>query len=296
MAERARGVGVRWAGSVLALLMLFGCGEEEPADVPVSTTPSVATTETTSDTGGQPTSTAPTTFASTTPTTVVDEQSPLKGKDIPPEGIRGQFEFFQEGDGSCRGLPAGPPRALVEREQIEIGQFFAICFPGFPLHQSVAAEVRLPDGTVRRSQMTDIDPDGVANWFWSTLPGDPLGVYAVTATRGSLTGTGAFTVLPASRPGILIPLPHAAPAGSTFQIGIFGFEPNATVPLYVYRKVGRPYEFVTVLSVKVDAQGQTLYQLQTDTDDPPGEYCFVHRGLKASPNYACGGLSTMLVQ
>ncbi len=228
---------------------------------------------------------------------MVDEPSPLKRKDIPPEGIRSQFEFFQEGDGSCRGLPAGPPRALVERERIEIGQFFAICFPGFPLHQSVTAEVRLPDGTIRRSPMTDIDFDGVANWFWSTVPGDPLGAYAVTATLGSLTGTGTFTVLPASRPGILVPLPHTAPAGATFQIGIFGFEPNATVPLYVYRNLPEgPYEFVTVLSVKVDAQGQTLYELQTDADDPPGEYCFLHRGLKASPDYACGGLNLILVQ
>ena len=48
MAERARGDRVRWAGPILALVMLFGCAGDdgqEPIDDPGSaTTPSVVTT------------------------------------------------------------------------------------------------------------------------------------------------------------------------------------------------------------------------------------------------------------
>ena len=165
------------------------------------------------------------------------------------------------------------------------------------MHQPVDAEVRLPDGTIRRTDVTEIDFDGVAYLSWYALPGDPVGDYAVRATRGRLTGTGTFTVSPASRPDILVAPPTLAPAGTTFRIGIVGFEPNATVPLFVYRNLeGGPYEFVTTLSIKVDAQGQTLYELPTHTDDPRGEYCFLHRGPKASPEYACGGLSTIVLQ
>lgn len=279
-------------GAGMAMLSLTGCsnGNEVGTGPTGVSTPATGESATTESTG-----TATTSRSGTTGTAA--PASPLQRKDVPPQGIKNQFEFFQEGDGACRALPPGPPRALVERSTLEIGQFFLICFPGFAA-QALDAEVRLPNGSVRRSRVTDIDlDDGVPYLSWYALPGDPTGTYTVSATQGSLKGTGKFAVDTASRAGVLVAPPASGPPGTTFRIGVFGFEPNATVPLYTYRSAGRgAYEYVTTLAVKVDAKGQTLYELKTQPDDPTGAYCFLHRGPKGAPDYACGGLSGIILQ
>ncbi len=313
---------VRWAPLLAVVLLFAACGGGDgegrtPAGGGTSDTATTGSDGSATTTGSDPSSatTAPpgtTSNVTTAPGSgggtgpgggspqAQSEQSLLQRRDAPPSGIRSQFEFFQEGNGFCRGLPSGPPRALVEVNPVEIGQFFAICFPDFVKHRPVNAEVTLPNGDVRRSLVTDIDTDGVAYWAWSALPGDPLGAYGVSATQDAVRGTGTFTVNRASRPGILVPPPHLGPPGTTFRLAIFGFEPNEMVPVYVYRTGtnggGGLYDFVTTLSVPVDAEGQAIYELRTRADDPRGTYCFLHRGPKAAPTYACGGLASIYLQ
>ena len=57
--------------------------------------------------------------------------------------------------------------------------------------------------------------------FWSALPDDPLGIYRVVATQGSVSAAGDFNVVTATAPRMFIQ-PYEGPPGTAFSIGLAG--------------------------------------------------------------------------
>jgi hypothetical protein len=191
------------------------------------------------------------------------------------------------------GLDQSRPAAVVEFDELHIAMSFTICFPGFKPHQPVQAEVRLPDGSSRRMKVQDYSIDeGVPNWYWHSLPGDPVGVYEVSASQASLRGTGSFTVARASIPYLNVAPRNDGPPGTTFSLAMAGFTPNAEETLYLYHQSyddnDSVYRYLTSLTLRMDGNGELLYFIPTSSDDRHGAYCFVDRGPKAAPEYACG--------
>lgn len=262
------------------LLVLTACGggtEDEEAESGTSTTTDPAV------------STSSNAVSQTTSTELAAVGSPLQRRDVPPEGVKAQFQYFQEGDGSCIGVDKSKLAVVVEFNQPEVATSFTMCFAGFTPNQPVQAHVRLPDGKVRRISSESFSvPEGVPWASWTSVPGDPLGTYEVTATQGSLTGRGSFTVSAASSPNLVAIEPSFGPAGSAFRFALAGFPPNRNLDLYLYRQsAAGTYEFLTTLSPRMDGKGETILTVQTAPDDPPGVYCLLRRGPKAAPDYFC---------
>lgn len=275
--------------AIALLVTLSGCGNGNGNDgVPNAR---VETEETTTFS----TAAAPTTHAVSSSGS--SDASLLKRRDAPPQGIKAQFEFFQEGDGACRGLDTTRPAAVVELPQPTIGMVFIICFPGFTPNRPVQAEVQLPDGSSRQMQVREYDfNEGIAQWFWYSLPGDPIGTHTVRATQGSVRGAGSFTITRATTPRVLVAPPNEGPAGTTFRVGMAGFTPNSETLFYLYRGIrGDRYEYLSSVVVRINATGEAIYPVTTRRDDPIGTYCFVFRGPKAAPDYACGGFASFTV-
>ncbi|MCA1692729.1 MAG: hypothetical protein LC733_11230, partial [Actinobacteria bacterium] len=270
MDPRTGPAGRRLWGLALALLLVLaacGGGSDEEAGSGTSTTePAVSTSSST--------------VSQTTSTELAAPGSPLQRRDVPPEGVKAQFEYFQEGDGACFGLDESRPAAVVDFEKPEMATSFIICFPGFAPNQPVQADVRLPDGKMRKISSESFNvPEGVPFSLWTAVPGDPLGTYEVTATQGALRGTGRFTVSVASSPNLVEIEPLFGPAGSVFRFALAGFPPNRNVELYLYRQTeAGPYSFLTTLSPRMDGKGETILTVHTAPDDPPGVYCLLRRG------------------
>ena len=264
------------AAIVVALLMSPACGGGGSTG---------GTSTTTGD--ATPSTSAP---APATTSPEASNEGALGRHDAPPEGVKAQFEFFQEGDGSCFGLDESKPAAVVDFPNPQIAMTFVICFPGFAPNQPVEADVQLPDGTVRTVSVTTFNsPEGVPALSWTSVPGDPLGVYKVSARQGSISGTGSFTVGAAATPRTVGIPPLAGPPGTTFRFGLAGFVPNSVVDLYLYRSgENGVHTYLTTVPVTMDGDGQAILSLPTAAGDPEGAYCFVRRGPKAAPDYSCG--------
>ena len=267
----------RWMfPTFVALLALVACGTtDQKAEIAgTSSVPPVESSTTAAITGST---------AGSTP-------GLLKRRDAPPEGVKAQFEFFQEGDGSCFGLDESKPAAVVDFPKPEIAMTFVVCFPGFAANQPVQADFRLPDGKGRRITATSFNsPGGLPFVAWTSVPGDPVGRYEVAATQGARTGTGTFTVSAASAPRMVAIEPSGGPPGTAFRFGLAGFVARSVVELYLYRSVGNgAHTYLTTAKAVMDDQGQTILSIPTAADDPKGSYCLIRRGPKAAPDYSCG--------
>lgn len=277
-ARRSRGL------VVVGLLVLSACGSsDQDGEVAGPTTTAAAT----SSSGGATQTTAGASGTTRVTSPAGSVEGALKRRDVPPEGVKAQFEHFQEGDGSCFELDESKPAAVVDFPRTEIASTFVICFPGFADDKPVQADVRLPDGKVRKISATFYNSFGVPNASWTAVPGDPLGRYDVSATQGTLKGTGSFTVTAASLPSMVEIEPAQGPPGTTFRFGIAGFEANSTVDLYLYKVDGGTHSYLTKVAAAMDGQGQTVFSFPTAKDDPKGGYCFLRRGPKAALDYVC---------
>ena len=275
----------RFTGIVLVLLsFLSGCGG---AGVQQASNGGQATTNTGAGTSTTvPPATEEPTAPPSAPTTTLN---PLQRRDAPPEGVKAQFEFFQEGDGACFGLDDSKPAVVVDVPKPEIAMTFIICFPGFAHNEAVQADVHLPDGKVRKITAASFNAtSGIPYASWTTVPGDTLGTYDVRATQGTLQGTGTFTVAAASTPRTVGIAPTEGPPGTTFRFALAGFAARSDIDLYLYRSEGNGvYGYLTTVTATVDGNGQTILNFATSADDPKGSYCFVRRGPKAAPDYTC---------
>jgi hypothetical protein len=204
-------------------------------------------------------------------------ESPLKRRDVPPEGVAAQLSYFRGGGGVC--VPErrnDQPRIVMYNVQQEIATRSPICFMGLAYDQDIDARVMLPDGTMRQKRIAG--ELCCHSWDWESLPGDPLGEYIISARQGRIQVTGTFTIIAATAPRILV-LPPYAPAGTTFRIALAGFPPQQRVPLHLYRVGGETcqeppcWSYASALPpAQMDEHGETIYSLSTQPDDPRGGY------------------------
>jgi hypothetical protein len=271
----------RLTGSVLlALLFLSACKDGGRQGRTAGTTTTVP---------GSPTSTVD----GSTPTTVDPALGALQRKDAPPEGVKEQLDFFayyQGPEASCSGLEGSKPAVVVSTPNAGMATAFAMCFPGFTPKQPVDVDVRAPDGEVRRVTASEYTfPEEVAYATWTTVPGDELGEYKVTATQGRRRARGGFSVEPATSPSSVAVEPTTGPAGTTFRFGFAGFDADRVIETYLYRNMGRgDHGYLTAIPVTTDEDGQAVLGIPTTPDDPKGSYCLIRRGPGASPDYFCG--------
>lgn len=100
--------------------------------------------------------------------------SPFQQRDVPPEGVLAQFEYFSEGNGVCDFDAAGEPAVQLESKAIRapsdqrfgeahwvgqrvgeawVGQPATICFGGFDDDGVIDVEIVRPDGTVEARRL-----------------------------------------------------------------------------------------------------------------------------------------------
>lgn len=264
--------------SAALIMTLTACGSDEGVRPDLTTTTSlIAPTPQETITTSQPTTTT-----STTQTTGL-----LSQRDVPPGGVVDQFEFFQEGNGLCfdavRPVPSVVPEGWPEADVTSMGFPMTLCFPGF--EEGATIEIRRPDGGFETNTLTFFY-DGIGNDAWRPIPGSPLGQYLVTVTQPSAVAEGQFTVVPADAPGIQLVYPNSdgfnqplfasVILGEPFYIGLWGFEPDETVELYLYeRNDAGPFEYRTRTQTQVGPDGTAIFQVDTFLSDPLGTYCVV---------------------
>jgi hypothetical protein len=281
----------RWAIAA-ALCGLLSCGGEgspstESGAGSPETTAATATTTLSATTASSRVG-ASTTGSTARSATTATTSPPLDG---PRAGARKYVDLYLGGGGvrACGGSSTGPPEVAVLRQwsggttgEVEIGANANICFYRFSRTSPLEATVTLPTGVVRRFSTPSPSSSDGGYWAWSSLPGDPVGTYSVTATQGSATATTTFQVVPPGGPRLSIVDPHSGRPGMTLQIILAGFIPNSTVPIDVYQpdptapspQVGYSRSF----TVQVDGRGSATSSFTTRTTD--GEGCLVFAGTR----------------
>ncbi len=163
-------------------------------------------------------------------------------------------------------LTASPEVFTLDQPK-EIATRFAICFRGFAPNQNVSAQVTRPDLVLETNEITTTERGG-AGLFYESMPGDPLGVYAVSAIQGALQVTTTFTITTTTQPRILV-TPPSGPPGTTFQVVLAGFQPVELVPLHLFFNTNYdPPEPLQQPIAQVDYQGTGVFFLETQGRAP----------------------------
>jgi hypothetical protein len=119
---------------------------------------------------------------------------------------------------------------------------------------------------------------------WAALPGDPLGVYQVTAVQGGLRAHGRIVVEQWREPRLMViggvideDQRVTVRPGRTVGIAIAGFRPHRSIGLlFFYTTNLDPYpkrlRFRAWTPVETDASGAAVFHLRTAPSDPRGCY------------------------
>jgi len=210
------------------------------------------------------------------------DRSPFRQQEVPPPGVAAQLGFEAGGE-SCQAVPAAGlgPRVTLYEDVFAQASPVLICMTGFQPNQPVVVQIVGPAGVVRRVEEPG-DRDGAAQAVWIPFPTDALGTYTVTALQSGVQAVNTFTLRPVQYPALVL-APDGGGPGTTFQIGLAGFQPHQRVALFLYRSgvtgdcadVFLDCQWVYLAALppaEVDAQGQTIYHLPTRADDPENRY------------------------
>lgn len=204
------------------------------------------------------------------------ETSPLQNSpELPPEGIAGNMPVGGNA-GGC-----GDPRAdrtepfvFLEKSSIEINEGSKICgFSFFPPGEDTHAQITPPN---RRARDLEPQPGADPLWFWAPAVDEPLGEYVITVFKGDKRATATMRVIAASEPRAQV-LPRHGSIGTTFQVGLAGFQPGQSIALYLYSHQGGDFKYKTALpAITADEHGEMQIDLTTRPGDPPGRYFVTH--------------------
>jgi hypothetical protein len=179
------------------------------------------------------------------------------------------------------GGDSDPTPHITLPDPVEMLLSFRICFIGFDPTQEIDGSIQASDGTVVASdEVPIIQLSGTGTWRLTVYPEDPIvpnETYTVTGTQGAATVATLPLVVSSSERRIAVKPPFSGPAGSTFSVALAGFDPQESVPLYLYSCQGagaiQTCTFVRDLPlVQMDENGQGLFSVPTSPEDPPGGY------------------------
>ena len=206
--------------------------------------------------------------------------SPLRQRDLPPSAMAGLLSFFTQGGSSADCWVSPGETADCE---VVIPGGVAWHFSGFDPDSEVDVVVQRADGS-RVARRVPLEPStynpaySFGEWEWAVLPGDPAGIYTITATgRARQVSRQLVVNPPLARPRSYV-YPSQAPAGSTFTIALTGFAPNQLVDLDLFRSSdcrapGGTFLFASRLKqLRVNARGEAVDALRTFAQDPACRY------------------------
>lgn len=138
---------------------------------------------------------------------------------------------------TCPGAAPAAPSFCLLPTILERGAFAYLIAHGFPAGTKIDVTVRPPKG--QRVAISDrTDAQGFADFHWYALNDEPLGEYKVTARGGGQTFDGAFTVVKAASPHLIVQ-PRTAPASAAAVIvSVAGFQPTENLIVARYRSAG----------------------------------------------------------
>ncbi len=138
---------------------------------------------------------------------------------------------------TCPGAAPDAPSLCLLPTILERGTFAYLMAHGFPAGTRIDVTVQ-PPRSQRVAFSDQTDSQGFADFHWYALNDEPLGEYRVTARGGGQTFNGAFTVVAASSPHVVVQ-PRTAPANATSVIvSVAGFQPNENLIVARYRSSG----------------------------------------------------------
>ena len=208
----------------------------------------------------------------------------LQRRDTPPGGVAAQFEWFGlGGDEPCSDFDESQPGVFVEGAPPEVASWYALCVIGLGADFPIDVVVTPPDGSVRPHTIDAHSASpGRAILALQVFPGEPIGIYTVTATQQLSQVSGSYEILRSSVPRAIVIPPWEGPPGTAFRTAFAGFPPNSQIELDLYRyrlrTEGEIFGYLTTVPpAPTDRFGEATYELPTAADDPPGAYCLVYR-------------------
>jgi hypothetical protein len=251
-----------WVGVLAALIVLGGVGAPATGAAVATAQPLLA-------------------GRSATPIDAGEPESPLERDDLPPEGVAALFGFAVPAVGICTQADAKlRPDEVAWIGVKEVAESFFVCLEGFAPNLEIQVQALSHDDVVQSSHFP-ASPLGSGSWGLTIPPGDPRGVYVITAVQGPRRATGILWVEAASQPRIAV-LPRTGPPGTEFSIALAGFPPGQSVRLYLYRRTSGPacnpfpglcWKYATELKAPwIDESREALIHLRTRPDDVANSY------------------------
>jgi hypothetical protein len=281
----------RWIAAGFLLIAAVGGCAQAASERPASASPTTS-----------PTSVTPTEATTSELTPSPQPLSYLQRRDTPPGGVAAQFEWFGLGaDEPCSGFDGSQPGVLVDGTPPEVASYYVLCVIGLGEGAPIDVAVTLPDGSVRPYTIdADSAIQGLAILGLQVFPGEPIGIYTVTATQELSQVSGSYEVFRSSLPRTIVIPPWEGSPGATFRIAFAGFPPASQIELDLYRYRLRTedeiFGYLTTLPpVATDRFGEATYELPTAVDDPTGNYCLVYRPA-ADPREICASTHFRLTE
>jgi hypothetical protein len=165
---------------------------------------------------------------------------------------------------------------------VEIGGAERVCFDGFDPDQGTAV-VTISSPSSSRDVEISTSSQGSGTWSVAPVPGDPLGDHTFSVTQPNMAQiTGAFSVVAATVPRV-VSLTGEGGAGTTFRIGLAGFEGEVALYLYKTQQTKNQWTFLATLpTVSVGSDGETVFELSSQAGDPAAQY-----GITTDPRAQC---------
>jgi hypothetical protein len=209
----------------------------------------------------------------------------LSRHDLPPNGVKAQVEFFQEGGPpGCWKIPTPPfslvfgrgelhkPRSTGERESLEPqqGEAFAACV-GVVAGDETPVEITMrgPNGSVQRA--TQVAGGTEVPWYTDFSDDAPLGRYSVEARQGARRIVRELTLRAPSQPEYHT---ETVSKGDEEDIVLLGLDPYESARIAFYEGVPNGEgvmpraRYVTSVSMNVGADGKGVYRFNFGRQRP----------------------------
>lgn len=163
--------------------------------------------------------------------------------------------------------------------ELEIVQPFRVCPPSFDSATQVTITIT---GPPEAAFFSWYGGDEVKGWFWSLLPGSPLGVYTVTAQSGEVIAPATqITITRATTPTLVV-LSRVVAPGEPVRVAVAAIPPGEPLYLYYFSDdEGRCKSFSKVVLPALGLYGEGFIEFPLFPTDPIAEFYCVGTGVNS---------------